>query len=208
VNELDAPSVPDNWRYHQVLHSNIEGLTDPSKDALYARELASASSASTPAAGSSTSVSSGASSSGSPSSNPTPNYDRLTGFLDASQNPIIRSFESARGRGLAGFITDLKFDWTDVPWEIKQGSRAPLFMKLTVTFSPIHDIPMGLDSDGMMRSVAYNVGNLSKMINGDPYRGHSSDMSAMTDTAAAANANATAAPEAVDGGSTPSTPIP
>ena len=86
-----------------------------------------------------------------------------------SGNPIIRAFESTRGRGLAGFITDLKMDWADAPWEIAEGSRAPIFMKLAVTFSPIHDIPLGLDSDGMMRSVAYNVGDLSRVVGSDPY---------------------------------------
>ena len=42
-------------------------------------------------------------------------------------------------------------------------------MKVSVTFKPIHDIPMGLDSDGAMRSVAYNVGSYSRSIGQDPY---------------------------------------
>ena len=46
--------------------------------------------------------------------------------------------------------------------------RAPQMMKVTISFSPIHDIPMGLDSDGMMRSVAYNVGQASGLIGHDP----------------------------------------
>jgi hypothetical protein len=87
----------------------------------------------------------------------------------ASGNPIVRSFESTRGRGLAGFITDLKMDWGDSTWEIKEGSRAPIMMKLSLSFSPIHDIPMGLDSDGAMRSVAYGVGPTSRSIGRDPY---------------------------------------
>lgn len=87
----------------------------------------------------------------------------------ASGNPIVRSFESTRGRGLAGFITDLKMDWGDSTWEIKEGSRAPIMMKLSLSFSPIHDIPMGLDSDGAMRSVAYGVGPTSRSIGKDPY---------------------------------------
>ena len=46
--------------------------------------------------------------------------------------------------------------------------RYPQMMKVSVSFEPIHDIPMGLDSDGMMRSVAYNVGNAARMIGHDP----------------------------------------
>ena len=95
----------------------------------------------------------------------------LARFLSPESNPIIKSFESARGRGLAGFITDLKMDWADSPWDVRPGSRAPMFMKLSVSFAPIHDIPMGLDSDGMMRSVAYNVGEHAGSIGHDPYDG-------------------------------------
>ena len=95
----------------------------------------------------------------------------LNEFLSSGKlgNPIIRSFESTRGRGLAGFITDIKFDWNESTWEIDQGKRAPKFMKINISFSPIHDIPMGLDNNGAMRSVAYNIGGLSQTIGDDPY---------------------------------------
>ena len=84
-------------------------------------------------------------------------------------NPIVRSFESSRGRGMAGFITGMTMDWADSTWEIDKGSRAPISLKISVTFSPIHDIPLGLDSDGAMRAVAYGVGLHSNALGGDPY---------------------------------------
>jgi len=90
-------------------------------------------------------------------------------FFEPATNPIVRSFESTKGKGLAGFITDLKMDWGESTWEIDRGRQAPKSMKLSISFSPIHDIPMGLDSDGAMRSVAYNVGELSHYIGSDPY---------------------------------------
>ena len=65
-------------------------------------------------------------------------------------------------------MTELSFDWADMPWEIDQNRRAPQMMKVSVTFKPIHDIPMGMDSTGMMRSVAYPVG-ISQTLNGTPY---------------------------------------
>jgi hypothetical protein len=89
----------------------------------------------------------------------------------STSNPVIRSFESTIGRGLAGFITDLKMDWSDVTWETAPKKRAPKSMRLSLSFSPIHDIPMGLDADGMMRSVAYNIGDLSRVVGGDQYNG-------------------------------------
>lgn len=77
-------------------------------------------------------------------------------------NSIVRSFEAAGGRGLAGAITNLGFTWYDdnTTWEIKQGSRAPMACKVTISFAPIHDIPMGLDSEGFPRAVPYPVGGL------------------------------------------------
>lgn len=95
----------------------------------------------------------------------------LSQFLNTGENgnPVIRSFESTRGRGLAGFITDIKFDWNDSTWETDPGKRAPKFMKINITFAPIHDIPLGMDANGALRSVAYNIGALSKTVGNDPY---------------------------------------
>ncbi len=91
-----------------------------------------------------------------------------TGASPGKENYLVRSFESAMGRGLAGFITDISFDWAESTWEYEAGMRAPQMMKVSVSFAPIHDIPMGLDSDGMMRSVAYNVGSASGLVGHDP----------------------------------------
>jgi hypothetical protein len=92
-------------------------------------------------------------------------------FLSADHNSIIRSFESTRGRGLAGVIKGLKFDWLteNTPWEINWGSRAPMVCKVTVTFAPIHDIPPGIDYEGFNRAPIYNVGKLSEAMAGDAY---------------------------------------
>ena len=95
--------------------------------------------------------------------------ERLRQFFDPDKNFIVRSFESARGRGLAGFITGLNFDWAESTWEIDPGRRAPKMMKLSVSFAPIHDMHLGLDHSGMMTSVPFNVGLLSNAIGGDPY---------------------------------------
>jgi len=105
----------------------------------------------------------------SPSAVGPPNDQALHDFLSSENNPIIRSFESTRGRGLAGFITDMKFNWQESTWETSYGQKAPKMIKISMTFNPIHDIPMGLDSDGMMRSVAYNVGSYSNSVGRDAY---------------------------------------
>lgn len=76
-------------------------------------------------------------------------------------NAVSRSFRSAGGKGLAGFIESMAFDWMDkVTWETKQtdGYRAPKMCKVTVSFSPIHDIAPGLDHQGVNRAPIYPVG--------------------------------------------------
>lgn len=86
-------------------------------------------------------------------------------------NSVVRSFRSAGGKGIAGFIESMSFEWpTDKHWEIgrglqdqtsKLGRRAPMACKVTVSFSPIHDITPGLDHTGANRAPIYPVGPLS-----------------------------------------------
>lgn len=83
----------------------------------------------------------------------------LTTFLDIEKNAIVKSFRSAGGKGLAGFIESMNFDWYDkTMWGTDPGSRAPLMCKVTIAFSPIHDITPGLDSQGYNRAPVYPIG--------------------------------------------------
>ena len=63
-------------------------------------------------------------------------------FTSEKENPILRSFKAVGGKGLAGVITALNFDWLGGnTWEVaRYSSRAPKLCKVTVGFSPIHDI--------------------------------------------------------------------
>jgi len=98
-------------------------------------------------------------------------------FLSSESNPIVRSFESAKGRGLAGVITSMNFDWYEPTWETDPGARAPQWCKIEMNFSPIHDIPPGLDADGFNRAPVYPVGLVGEMV-GDV---HGSDPAALKD---------------------------
>ena len=83
--------------------------------------------------------------------------DRLFG----DKNPIMRAFETTAGRGLAGVITSLNFDWglnDIIDWDVKNfGYKAPKGCKISISFTPIHDITPGLDSNGMLRGPVFNV---------------------------------------------------
>lgn len=83
----------------------------------------------------------------------------LNDFMSPEQNSIVKSFESAGGKGLAGFIENMSFDWYDkVTWEIDPYRTAPKMCKVTVSFAPIHDITPGIDHLGYNRAPIYPVG--------------------------------------------------
>lgn len=100
----------------------------------------------------------------------TPNS--ITSFFSSTGdngNPIIKAFESTQGKGLAGFIKSLKFDWSEARWETgRQNARAPMSVKVAIEFTPIFDINPGLDSDGFMTSPVYNTGETMKALTSIP----------------------------------------
>jgi len=85
-------------------------------------------------------------------------------------NPFTAAYESSRGQGLAGFITNLDVNYNESTWQTEiKGSRAPMFVKITVGFTPVHDIPPGLDHLGEMRAPIYNVGSINRKMFRTPY---------------------------------------
>lgn len=85
----------------------------------------------------------------------------LQDFFSTGGNPIVKSFERTRSRGLAGFVTSLSFDYGDSTFEMAQGARAPIAVKVSMEFSPIHDIAPGLDADGANRAPIYTPGHFN-----------------------------------------------
>ena len=93
-------------------------------------------------------------------------------FMDPQNNPFTRAYETTKGRGLAGTLGGLTFDWGNgdvFKWEIDHNSRAPMGCKITFNLAVIHDIPPGLDHSGFNRAPIYNVGSIMKHIAGDPH---------------------------------------
>jgi hypothetical protein len=80
----------------------------------------------------------------------------LEKFLSPENNALVKSFKSASGKGLAGFIESMSFDWySNVTWDVDSGRKAPKMCKVTISFSPIHDISPGLDYNGYNRAPIY-----------------------------------------------------
>jgi hypothetical protein len=92
-------------------------------------------------------------------------------FMEPENNPYVRAYESTKGRGLAGVLGGVTFDWLNqkFPWEIDHNSRAPMGCNISFSLSVIHDIPPGMDHSGYNRAPLYNVGNIMKNIAGDPH---------------------------------------
>lgn len=80
-------------------------------------------------------------------------------------NPIVKAFSSVRGKGLAGFIKSIDFDWNMATWDVDSGRKAPKMCKVTINFAPVHDLNPGIDANGFNTAPIYQVGNISTATN-------------------------------------------
>ena len=94
-----------------------------------------------------------------------PNAMTPRDFYDDAKNPILKAFNSTAGKGLAGVITSFKVDYkeSDKRWGTDVGTtlRAPMYVTISVTMAVIHDIPLGLDANGIMNAPIWPVGHSS-----------------------------------------------
>lgn len=91
-------------------------------------------------------------------------------FFDDTKNPILKSFSSTYGKGLAGVVTEFKVDYGEAKssWETNSSdhARAPKFVTINIGMQVIHDIPLGLDANGIMNAPIWPVGKISRGISG------------------------------------------
>jgi len=89
-------------------------------------------------------------------------------FLKSKNNSVVKSFEEAGGKGLAGFVEGMTFTWynQDTTWEVEKDARAPKIAQVIMRFAPVHDIAPGLDHTGYNRAANYPVGDPSNRIAG------------------------------------------
>ena len=80
-------------------------------------------------------------------------------------HPMYRAFESTKGKGLAGFITQMSLSYGDSKWDLRPGNVAPQYLEINLSFAPIHDLTPGIDSRGFMIAPTHPVGVLKT----DPY---------------------------------------
>ena len=89
------------------------------------------------------------------------------GFFNPDKNPIVRAFNASMGAGLAGVITNmsLNYDGATYGTDSLDNDRAPKKVEVQLSFSPIHDLPLGLDYAGRIIAPAHGVG----VHNSDPH---------------------------------------
>jgi hypothetical protein len=89
-------------------------------------------------------------------------------FFDDTKNPILKSFSSTYGKGLAGVVTEFKVDYGEAKgaWGTDGFLRAPKFVTINLGMQVIHDIPLGLDANGIMNAPIWSVGDMSRNIGG------------------------------------------
>ena len=84
-------------------------------------------------------------------------------FLSAEKNPIVRAFQRTGGRGLAGVIGNFGLSYDTSLWGAglshqEDGLRAPMKIDINMSFTPIHDMPLGLTADGDIFAPSHPVG--------------------------------------------------
>lgn len=148
----DAPSNQRNIQYYLRLQHEVGAAG--SSIALYEPDVTAWARRQAPAA------------SGSVGSNTT---DLVQDFFKSegeNANPIFQAFESTAGKGLAGFMKSLKLDWNESPWSTDSyNGKAPMMLKVTMDFAPIHDISPGIDNNGFNTAPVYRVGDISDAMN-------------------------------------------
>lgn len=93
-----------------------------------------------------------------------------------NSNPVFKAFESTKGKGLAGFIKAIKFDWNESVWSVDgYNGKAPTMLKVAIDFAPIHDIAPGLDNNGFNTGPVYRVGEVSDALNTSVHEDKSAD---------------------------------
>jgi hypothetical protein len=84
-------------------------------------------------------------------------------------NPIMKVFEeNGAGGGLAVVCKSMNFDWNESRWSTDYraadpNSRAPMWLKVQMSMTAIHDIVPGVGADGYMTAPIYPIGNLSNI---------------------------------------------
>jgi hypothetical protein len=94
--------------------------------------------------------------------------DAINNFF-GENNPIMQAFESTSGQGIAVAFKNLEIDWQDSRWETDwnpsyDSARAPMWVRISMGGTVIHDITPGIDASGFNVAPVYQVGIASTLL--------------------------------------------
>jgi hypothetical protein len=91
-------------------------------------------------------------------------FEEINTFMSPDSNPVVKAFQNAAGAGLAGVITQMGLQYEGAMWGTNKSKhlRAPMNIKVSISFAPIHDMPLGLTHTGRLFAPSHPVGLLSK----------------------------------------------
>jgi hypothetical protein len=67
---------------------------------------------------------------------------------------VIDSLGKTGLRGLPGILDSLDFDYTDALWELEKDLKVPRSIKVSLTFTVLHDLPIGRTADGFFGGIS------------------------------------------------------
>ena len=82
-----------------------------------------------------------------------PEYDANVAFKSGPVvrmrvGDVINGLGPEGGRGLPGIIESLDFDYNDALWELKKGYKLPRHVDVSLSFTVLHDVPIGRGLEG------------------------------------------------------------
>lgn len=82
-----------------------------------------------------------------------PEYDANLGYKSGPVvrlriGDVINAVGTEGARGLPGIIESLDFDYSDKLWELKKGFKVPREIDVSVSFTVLHDVPIGRGRQG------------------------------------------------------------
>jgi len=82
-----------------------------------------------------------------------PEYDKDLAYLSGPivrlrVGDVINASGYGNNKGLPGIIDSLAFDYSDQIWELKKGLKVPRNVAVSMTFTVLHDMPVGIGAEG------------------------------------------------------------
>ncbi len=89
-----------------------------------------------------------------------PEYDSNLAYISGPVvrmrvGDVVNALGPEGARGLPGIIDSVDFDYSDALWELKKGYKLPRHVDVSITFTVLHDVPVGRGSEGKFGGLGF-----------------------------------------------------